>query len=111
MNKESDKISLMLDFLSKNSRDEKIRILLGKDKKVFYLSPCEEFGGKSLLQYIDAQGSRMVRQKEELIDLAIKIQKLNQEAQLVEKFKREIEKINKSIRKGFKIEKKSVFKV
>ena len=69
MNKDSDKISLMLDFLSKNCRDERVRSLLGQGKDLFYQIPCEELKKKSLLQYIDAQGSKMVRQKEELIDL------------------------------------------
>ena len=90
MNKESDKISLMLDFLSKNSRDERISFLLGQGKNLFYLIKSEELDGKSLLQYIVDQGSRMVRQKEELIDLAIKISKINQEGKLINKFKRGI---------------------
>ena len=94
MNKESEKISLMLDFLFKNCRDKRIRSLLGRGKKFFYQIPCEELGRKSLLQYIDSQGNRMVRQKEELIDLAIKIQKIKQEAQLIEKFKRELARNN-----------------
>ena len=85
MNKDSDKISLMLDFLSKNCRDERVRSLLGQGKDLFYQIPCEELKKKSLLQYIDAQGSKMVRQKEELIDLAIKIQKINLEEKLIKK--------------------------
>ena len=92
MNKESEKISLMLDFLFKNCRDVRIRSLFGRGKKLFYQIPCEELGRKSILQYIDSQGNRMVRQKEELIDLAIKIQQMNQEGKFIKKFKREINK-------------------
>ena len=96
MNKDSEKISLILDFLAKHCRAERIRSLLGGGKNVFYLIPCKEFENKSLLQYIDAQGIRMVRQKEELIDLAIKIQRINREGKIINseinQFKREIMK-------------------
>ena len=98
MNKDSGKISLMLDFLSKHSRDERVQLLLGRGKYVFYLIPCEEFGekeGKSLLEYIVAQGSRMMRQKEELIDLAIKMAKIKIEAEYIKQFKADVENSNK----------------
>ena len=92
MYKDSYKISLMLDFLSKNSRNERIRSLLGRGETLFYLIRCEELDWKSLLQYIVDQGNRMMRQKEELIDLAIKIPNINQEAKLIEEFKQGIAK-------------------
>ena len=44
---------------------------------MFYLVKCEEFDGKSLLEYIDSQNVRLSRQKEELIDLSVKIANLN----------------------------------
>ena len=86
MEKDLNKISLLLDFLSKNRREESVKKFLEK-RSWFYLLRCEEFDRKSLLEYIDAQGSRATRQKEELIDLAIKMAKIKSEEKMIKKFK------------------------
>ena len=85
-------ISSVLDFLSKklekfqdkqNKDDfEKTKELLRiekieGEKKMFYLKNSNEFDGKSLLEYIESENVRLVRQREELIDLSVKIANLN----------------------------------
>ena len=94
MNKDPTRISSVLDFLSKqldkfedNKNNEEnykktkeilgIETTEGKEKIMFYLQPCEEFDGESLLEYIDSQNARLSRQKEDLIDLSVKIANLN----------------------------------
>ena len=93
MNKDPETISSVLDFFSKkldkfvgNFKEEdyqktkeilKIESAMGMDKILFYNLNGDEFDGKSLLEYIDSQNVRLTRQREELIDLSIKIAKLN----------------------------------
>ena len=92
MNRDPKKISFLLIFLSEmldRHEDEhsegyqEIKTVLGietkreTNPKIFYLSNCEELEGLSLLQYIDGQAVQPLRQRQELIDLAIKIAKLN----------------------------------
>ena len=90
-NKDPIKISSLLDLFSKilkkTDQDyEGIKEILGietktgdeKHKKtIFYLVKCEEFENKSLLEYIESQNVRLIRQREELIDLAVEIASLN----------------------------------
>ena len=84
------KISSLLDFFSKilkktDQNYEGIKKILGietktgddKHKTMFYLVKCEEFENKSLLEYIESQNVRLIRQREELIDLAVEIASLN----------------------------------
>ena len=93
MTKDPSKISNLLNFLSKMSekigdkrkREEgnKIREIFGEmfgmgSKKrdqddIFYLVECQELNGKSLLSYINSQNVRLFRQREELIDLSVKM--------------------------------------
>ena len=92
MNRDPTKISSLLNFLSETldrQEDEdsegyqEIKTVLGietdseTDPKIFYNCNCEELEGLSLLQYIDGQAVQPLRQRQELIDLAIKIAKLN----------------------------------
>ena len=95
MIKEPGKISNLLNFLSKMS--EKIKVKENKEEsdkireifsemfgmfdqdKIFYLVRCPEFDGKSLLSYINSQNVRLFRQREELIDLSVKIANLKYE--------------------------------
>ena len=87
-------ISSVLDFFSKrlnkfedNENNEenykKTKEILGiettkeEEKMIFYLQPGEEFDGESLLEYIDSQNARLSRQKEDLIELSVKIANLN----------------------------------
>ena len=99
MTKDPSKISNLLNFLSKmlvkigdkRKREErnKIREIFGemlgigskkKDQdKIFYLVKCPELDGKSLLWYINSQNVRLFRQREELIDLSVKIANLTHE--------------------------------
>ena len=85
MNKDPEVISSVLDFFSKKLVDKKTKEVLqiermeGEEKKMFYLVKCEEFDDKSLLEYIDSQNVRLSRQREELIDLSVKIANLNHE--------------------------------
>ena len=44
---------------------------------IFYLVKYAELDDKSLLEYIDSQNVRLSRQREELIDLSVKIANLN----------------------------------
>ena len=46
------------------------------DLNIFYLVKSSEFDGKSLLWYINSQNVRLLRQREELIDLSVKIANL-----------------------------------
>ena len=93
--KDPNKISSVLDFLSKkfdqfsedkkHSKDdfEKTKETLGiepiekENKTMFYLVKCEVFDGSSLLEYIDSHNVRLTRQREELIDVSVKIANLN----------------------------------
>ena len=88
MNKDPDRISSVLDFLTKkldNNPDsyEKtkeilgIETMVGERKIMFYNVKCEEFHGKSLLEYIDSENVRLSKQREELIDLSVKIANMN----------------------------------
>ena len=87
-------ISSVLDFLSKklDKFDDKeneefyqktkeilgIERMEGEDKMLFYNVKYKELDDKSLLQYINWENTRMSRQREELIDLSVKIANLNQ---------------------------------
>ena len=88
MNKDPGRISNALSFLTKileiiedgDFEDEKIKEMFGdmfgqgnNKKNIFYLIECPEFDGKSLLWYINFQNVRLFRQREELIDLSLKI--------------------------------------
>ena len=93
MNKDPGRISNVLSFLTKmlekyqnkDKKDEnkKIEEIFGEmfgrgnDKNIFYLVECPELDGKSLLWYINSQNVRLFRQREELIDLSVKIASLN----------------------------------
>ena len=91
MDKEPARISLLLHFIcnmldkaEKYGKSETmdilgVRIINGDDErlKMFYLVSSEAFGGISLLQYIESENVRLLRQREELIDLAVKIAELN----------------------------------
>ena len=85
MNKDPDRISSVLDFLSKKLDVRRnvilkilgIEIFVGEEKTMFYLVRCKEFDGKSLLEFIDSQNVRLTRQREELIDLSVKIANRN----------------------------------
>ena len=98
MNKDPDRISILLSFLRKmleeyvkvekdeirnkkyeNDEYEKISEIFdemfgrGNEKNIFYLVKCPELDGKSLLWYINSQNVRLFRQREELIDLSVKM--------------------------------------
>ena len=89
MSKTPEVISSLLDFLSKklDTTDglEEVQEVLGgagesqegSRRKMFYLVKCPVLGGASLLQYIDSQSARLNRQKEEMIDLSVKISNHN----------------------------------
>ena len=89
MSKTPEVISSLLDFLSKklDTADgfEEVQEVLGgagesqegSRRKMFYLVKCPVLGGDSLLQYIDSQSARLNRQKEEMIDLSVKISNHN----------------------------------
>ena len=97
MNKDPDKISKVLSFLTKmlekyekkdeKDGNEKIKEKFGEMfgrgnyKNIFYLVECPELDGKSLLWYINSQNVRLFRQREELIDLSVKIASLNNEGE------------------------------
>ena len=49
----------------------------GKDKMMFYNVKCQELDNKSLLQFINLENVRLITQREELIDLSVKIASLN----------------------------------
>ena len=81
-----EKTDKILRILDKNETAEEInriketfRRMLGfgtesaSDKKIFYLIECPELDGKSLLSYINSQNVRLFRQREELIDLSVKM--------------------------------------
>ena len=90
MSKNPKRISSVFDFLSKKldekNDDERIQNILelfGIETKkcdeniIFYLVKCEVFDGLSLLEFIDSQNVLLTRQREELIDLSVKIAHLN----------------------------------
>ena len=94
MIKEPGMISNLLNFLSKmlekiedydkkrRQENDKIREIFGEmlgtlnQDNIFYLVKCQGFDGKSLLNYINSQNVRLLRQREELIDLSVKIANL-----------------------------------
>ena len=91
MSKNPQVISALLDFLSKmldtTTALEEMKEVLGleseegeKKTKMFYLVKCPVMGGDSLLHHIDSQGARLNRQKEEMIDLCVKISNHNNPA-------------------------------
>ena len=80
------KISSLIEFLSKKLDDEdyenvrktlSIETKMGNLKIVFYLVKCPTYDGLSLLKYIDCKGDLLIREGEELLELAVKIAKLN----------------------------------
>ena len=89
MSRDLDEISTLLDFLSKTcekikdktkkEESDKIREIFGEmfgmfdQDNIFYLVKCQEFDDKSLLSYINSQNVRLFRQREELIDLSVKM--------------------------------------
>ena len=95
LNKDPDMISSFLDFLFKmlgkfkgkedNKDDyyEYLKEVLGiemirrEQKVMFYNIKCKVLEDKSLLEFIDSQNVRLSRQREELIDLSVKIANLN----------------------------------
>ena len=93
MTKDPSRIINLLNFLSKMSEkieekdkkeeSDKIIEVFGEmfgmfdQENIFYLVKCQEFDGKSLLSYINSQNVRLFRQREELIDLSVKIANLN----------------------------------
>ena len=93
MNTNPSFISSILDFLSKKlakfeDKDDKedyqktkeilgIEIMKREQKVMFYNVECKRLDDKSLLKYIDSQNVRLSRQREELIDLSVKIANLN----------------------------------
>ena len=107
MNRDPGMISTVLDFFTKRlekyenkttSEDEKEDMLksqkvpkvyenfkekIGIEKKggghqnIFYLWPCKELGGESLLKYLDTKTFCFLRQRRELIELSVKIARLN----------------------------------
>ena len=107
MNRDPGMISTVLDFFTKRlekyeskttSEDEKEDMLKsqkvprvyenfkekigiekkgGGDQNIFYLWPCKELGGESLLKYLDTKTFCFLRQRRELIELSVKIARLN----------------------------------
>ena len=88
MSKNPEVISALLDFLSKKldttAGFEEIKELLGVEteeegsrRRTFYLVKCPVLGGDSLLHYIVSQSGRLNRQREEMIDLSVKISNRN----------------------------------
>ena len=87
MSKTPEVISFLLDFLSKKLETtaafKEIKEVLGLEsqdgsrRKMFYQVKCPVLGGVSLLQFIDSQSVRLNRQKEEMIDLSVKISNHN----------------------------------
>ena len=91
--KDPGEISSVLNFLSKkldqfevkqNTEEyQKTKKILGierieeKNIMMFYNFKCKEFDGRSLVQYINLENERMSKQREELIDLSVKIANLN----------------------------------
>merc|ERR1712087_167821 len=86
LRQDPEQISSVLDFLSKklgDFQDKQNREIIGiermeeEKKKMFYLVKCKELNGKSLLEYIDSENVRLSKQREELIELSVKIANLN----------------------------------
>ena len=93
INKDPSQISSFLHFLSKkldkfvdtDNKDDYeetkailgIETMEGDDKVMFYLVNCEKLDDLSLLEYIDSQNGRLSSQREELIDLSVRIANLN----------------------------------
>ena len=85
-NKDPRKISSVLDFLTKllDTLDEgdcleTTKEIIGFDEeagKRFYLVKCAAYDGLSLLKYIDSKGDLLIREGEELLELAVKIAEL-----------------------------------
>ena len=84
MSKDTNNISLVLDFISrmvdkhgvKNKKIHEIKTKFG-EKRMFYLVKCEVLDDLTLLEYIDKENVRLSRQREELIDLSVKIANKN----------------------------------
>ena len=80
MSKDTNNISLLLDFFSrivdkhgvKRKKIHEINTEFG-EKRMFYLVKCQVLDGLSLLEFIDAENVRLSRQREELIDISVKI--------------------------------------
>ena len=88
MTKDQEKISNVLDYFTRILEEKTfdfqqtkemygIETRAGKDRIIFYLLKCKEFDDKCLLEYINSQNIRLLRQREELIDLSVKIAGLN----------------------------------
>ena len=93
MNRDPARISSVLDFLSKQldkfeetyNEDEYektkenhgVERVEGEEKIMFYNIKCKVLDSNSLLKYIETQNVRLIRQREELIDLSVKIADLN----------------------------------
>ena len=121
MNKDPIKITNALSFLTKvfekyedrepslsRKNDKILRIretfcdMFGcaADRNVFYLLPCKEFGGESLLWYINSKGVRLLRQREELIDLSVKIANLNKRRDTMEAMDQVIDNFKSGLASG-----------
>ena len=74
-----DKDIYIEDYYQKTKEILRIETSTGMGKIMFYNVKGDEFDGKSLLEYIDSQNVRLTRQREELIDLSIKIAKIDNE--------------------------------
>ena len=74
-----DKDIFIEDYYQKTKEILRIETSTGMGKIMFYNVKGDEFDGKSLLEYIDSQNVRLTRQREELIDLSIKIAKIDNE--------------------------------
>ena len=72
-----DKDIFIEDYYQKTKEILRIETSTGMGKIMFYNVKGDEFDGKSLLEYIDSQNVRLTRQREELIDLSIKIAKID----------------------------------
>ena len=86
-------VSSVLDFLSQNLRKFRkknqlpnyqktkeslgIETVKGKKKIMFYNENYKNLDNQTLLEYINSQNERLARQREELIDLSVKIANFN----------------------------------
>merc|ERR1719422_35819 len=79
------KMSEKIKDKTKKEESDKIREIFGEmfgmfdQDNIFYLVKCPEFDDKSLLSYINSQNVRLFRQREELIDLSVKVANLKYE--------------------------------
>ena len=124
INKEPSRISSVLDFLSKklekfeDLEDKRqdyfekkkdyertktnlgIEVMKEKQKMMFYNVPCKDLDDKSLLEFIDSQNVRLSRQREELIDLSVKIADLNNRYETVETDMKAIDEVINHYKSG-----------